>query len=106
VEQFSWDDVPHEEVSPMISRQAIHTPYITMARIDFKRGGSAPSHHHANDQVTTVVSGKLQLEIEGVKLTLIPGNVVRVPGNVPHAAEALEDTIVLDVFTPPRADWQ
>lgn len=106
MEQYSWDQISAVEVRPFITRQVIHTPYMTMARMVFKRGSSAPLHHHANEQVTTVLSGKLRLEIEGVTLTLGPGNVVRVPGNVPHAAEALEDTTVVDVFTPPRTDWK
>ncbi len=106
MEQYRWDDVPHEEVSPMISRQVIHTPYMTLARITFKRGGIAPLHHHENDQVTTILSGKLQLEIEGEKAVFSPADVVRVPGDVPHAAQALEETVVMDVFTPARSDWQ
>ena len=80
MEQYLWDDVPREQVSPTISRQLIHTPHTTMARIFFKKGSSAPLHHHINEQVTNVLSGELQLEVEGVKETLVPGNVVRVPG--------------------------
>jgi quercetin dioxygenase-like cupin family protein len=106
MDRYRWDDVPRVQVSPMVSRQVIHTPHVTLARITFQRGADAPLHRHAHEQVTNILSGKLELEVDGVKMTLGPGDVVCVPGDVLHAAEALEDTIVLDVFSPARSDWQ
>jgi quercetin dioxygenase-like cupin family protein len=106
MDHYRWDEVPRVEVSPMVSRQVIHTPYATLARISFKRGACAPLHRHLHEQLTNILSGKLQLDVDGVKVTLEPGQVLRVPGDVPHSAEALEDTLVLDVFTPARSDWK
>jgi quercetin dioxygenase-like cupin family protein len=106
VEQYSWDCVPEVEVSSMIRRQAIHTPSLTLARIVFQKGAVVPLHQHVNEQLTTIVSGKLQLEVQGSKVALGPGEVARLPSDVPHAAEALEDTIVIDVFIPPMSQWR
>jgi quercetin dioxygenase-like cupin family protein len=106
VEQYSWDRVRQEEVSPMIRRQVIHTPSLTMTRIVFQKGAVVPLHHHVNEQLTTVVSGRLQLEVLGSKTALGPGGIARLPSDVPHAAEALEDTVVIDVFTPPMSQWR
>ena len=106
MEHYSWDHVPQVEVSPMIRRQAIHTPSLTLARIVFQKGAIVPLHQHVNEQLTTVASGRLRLEVLGSKMALGPGEIARLPSNVPHAAEALEDTVVIDVFTPPMSQWQ
>lgn len=106
MEQYSWDRVPIEQMNAFINRQVIHTPYLTMVRIHFKRGALVPAHQHIHEQLTSVVSGRLKIEMDGDSTVLGPGDVARLPPNVPHAAEALDDTLVIDVFTPARTDWQ
>ena len=106
MELYNWDRIPQQKMDSMITRQMIHTPFLTMVRIAFKQGAVVPRHQHVNEQMTWVVSGKLQLEVEESKTTLGPGDIARVLPDVPHAAEALEDTVAIDVFTPARSDWQ
>jgi quercetin dioxygenase-like cupin family protein len=106
MERYTWDETPREDMSPLITRQVIHTPALTMLRGTFKQGAVIALHQHLHEQITTVLSGKLRLEISGEATVLGPGELVRIPSDVPHTAEALEDTVVLDVFTPARTDWQ
>jgi quercetin dioxygenase-like cupin family protein len=106
MEQYSWHHTPEEALSPLITRQVIHTPALTMLRGTFKQGAVLPLHHHVHEQLTTVLSGRLRLEVNGEVVVLGPGELARLPSDVPHAAEALEDTVILDVFTPARTDWQ
>lgn len=106
MEQYSWNCVPTEEMDPFVTRQVIHTPHLTMVRIHFKRGALVPLHQHVHEQLTNVMSGRLRIELAGESTVLVSGDIARLPSNVPHAAEALDDTLVIDVFTPARTDWQ
>lgn len=104
--QHSWNDIAPLEVTPGITRQLIHTASLTLARICFQKGAGLALHHHVHEQVTTVISGRLRLEVNGELIELGPGSVGCIASDVPHSVEALEDTLVLDVFTPARTDWQ
>jgi quercetin dioxygenase-like cupin family protein len=106
MERYDWEAVPKEAMGPLIVRQIIHTPDLTLVRGTFKRGAVVALHQHVHEQVTTVLSGRLRLEIDGEATVLTPGELARIPSNLPHVAEALDDTVVLDVFTPARTDWQ
>lgn len=106
MEHYNWDQVPQEEVSPLLSRQVVHTPSMTFLRATFRRGAVLPLHQHVHEQVTMLVSGRLRVEVAGDETVLGPGDIIRLPSNVPHLVEALEDSIGLDVFTPARTDWQ
>jgi quercetin dioxygenase-like cupin family protein len=106
MDQYNWERVSKEEMSPLISRQVIHTPALTLLRTTFTRGAVVALHQHVHEQVTTVLSGSLRLEVDGEAALLAPGGLARIPSGVPHMAEAMEDTVVLDVFTPARTDWQ
>jgi quercetin dioxygenase-like cupin family protein len=106
MQRYNWDTVPREAMGPLIVRQVIHTPDLTLLRGTFKQGAIVALHQHVHEQVTNVLSGRMRLEIEGEAAILTAGECARIPSNLPHAAEALEDTVVLDVFTPARTDWQ
>lgn len=77
-----------------------------MARFLLRKGCLIAQHSHHNEQVTTVLEGALKLAFPGQEVVARSGEVVCIPANLPHSAEALEDTQVLDVFTPTRADWE
>jgi quercetin dioxygenase-like cupin family protein len=106
MERYNWDAVPKQEMGPLIVRQIIHTPDLTLLRGTFRQGAVVALHQHMHEQVTTVLSGRLRLEINGEVTILNARELARIPSNLPHVAKALEDTIVLDVFTPARTDWQ
>jgi quercetin dioxygenase-like cupin family protein len=106
MEKYNWARVAQEEVSLLITRQVIHTPSLTMLRLNFRRGAVVALHRHVHEQVTSVVSGRLRLQVGEEMVEVGPGEVARVPSDVPHLAEAIEDTVAIDVFTPARTDWQ
>jgi quercetin dioxygenase-like cupin family protein len=100
-----WYEQPVEQLSDAIGRQMIHTQTMTIARITLAQGAVVPRHAHPNEQVATVLEGKLRFVIDGDEHVVGPGESVTLPGEVPHEVEALEDSIVLDVFSPVREDW-
>jgi quercetin dioxygenase-like cupin family protein len=82
----------------------IHTPRMTILRVSFKKGVATPAHQHIHEQVTMLTSGAMRFDLAGVPVLLNPGDLLPIPSNVPHGAEALEDSVLIDVFTPPRED--
>ncbi len=101
----NWKAVPTENLSPSIERQFISTEQITLARFHLKKGVVVPTHQHPNEQVAYIVQGALKFTLDGRDVTVRTGEALCIAPNVPHKAEALEDTVNVDVFTPPRADW-
>jgi quercetin dioxygenase-like cupin family protein len=103
-----WRDEPEERLSPTIGRRVLHTEDMTIAWITLAKGAVVPTHQHSNEQVATVIEGRLRFRIgpgDGEELIASAGESVPLPSNIPHWVEALEDTTVLDVFTPKRDDW-
>lgn len=105
---YRWSDVPQEQVTPLLGRRLITGERVMLASVDLARGCIVPRHAHVHEQLTYVLEGCLRLIVgeDGAEsYELRVGDVLHLPSNVPHAAEALEDTRVLDVFSPPREDW-
>jgi len=105
---FRWNDMPRERVTDMLSRRLITGKTMMLAHVYLKKGCIVPKHSHVNEQLTYVLEGCLRLWV-GEELDQVvdvkPGEVLLIPSNVPHKAEALEDTLDVDVFSPPRQDW-
>jgi len=76
-----------------------------LARVLLKKGCIVPLHSHVNEQLTYILEGALKFWIDGREIVVRPGQVLTIPPNMPHKAEALEDTVDLDIFHPPLADW-
>jgi quercetin dioxygenase-like cupin family protein len=102
---ISWTAVELEDLNPLLQRQMIVGQNIMVARILLKKGCVVPEHSHLNEQVTYVLEGALKFWIDGKEIVVNTGDVLAIPPHMPHKAEALVDTVDLDVFTPPRADW-
>ncbi len=100
-----WDRITTESLSPLFERQFVVGEHMMVARVLLKKGCIVPMHSHVNEQVTHIQSGALQFTINGEQLTVGPGEWLLIPPDVPHSAVALEDTVDIDVFTPPREDW-
>ena len=100
-----WADEPIEELTPLIGRQVVHTETMTVASIHLRAGAVVPTHEHPNEQVATVLEGRLRFVVGGEEQEVTAGESMFVPGGVPHEVEALEDSLVLDVFSPVRDDW-
>ena len=100
-----WSDILAEQINPSIARQFITADRVTVARFELKRGASVPRHAHENEQVSYIVSGALRFILEGREIVVRGGELLQIPPNVPHAAEAVEDTLAIDMFSPIRQDW-
>jgi quercetin dioxygenase-like cupin family protein len=98
-------DLAVEEVNPLLDRQIVSGERSMLARIILRKGCIVPQHSHDNEQITYVLEGALKFVIEGREIVVGAGEVLVIPSQVPHCAEALEDTIDLDLFCPPRVDW-
>lgn len=104
-----WADVPVEPMNAMLTRQFITGSQAMIARIELKKGAVVPRHSHANEQIAWIVEGALVFVLgepgAEKRVTVRAGEVLVIPGGLPHAAEALEDTVDYDLFAPPRQDW-
>ena len=100
-----WDEIALEKVTEMISRKFVTGDRETLAQVYLKRGAVVPMHSHESEQMTYVLQGALKFLINGEEITVREGEVLHIPSWVEHQAEALEDTLDVDVFTPPRQDW-
>jgi quercetin dioxygenase-like cupin family protein len=100
-----WNTVELEDLNPLLQRQLVVGEDIMVARVLLKKGCIVPLHSHFNEQVTYILEGALKFWIDGKEIVVNAGEVLTIPRNMPHKAEALEDTVDLDVFNPPRADW-
>ena len=102
----SFDSIPLEHLNPLIDRQFVYGERTMLARVLLRKGAIVPTHSHENEQITYILAGALRFTMgDGRVLTVSAGQVLVIPSNMPHQAEALEDTVDLDVFSPPRADW-
>jgi quercetin dioxygenase-like cupin family protein len=100
-----WHTIPLEELNPLLQRQFVVGQDIMLARVLLKKGCIVPEHSHHNEQLTYILDGALKFWIGGKEIVVHSGEVLCIPAHMPHKAEALEDTVDLDVFNPPRADW-
>jgi len=100
-----WHTVELEDLKPLLQRQFVVGQAIMVARVLMKKGCIIPLHSHHNEQFTYVLEGALKFWIDGKEIVVNAGEVLTIPPYMPHQAEALEDTVDLDIFHPPRADW-
>ena len=100
-----WKDVEREKLNPLIDREMVVGDQVMLARVLMKKGAHVPLHHHHNEQVTYILEGALKFAIDGKEVVVRAGEVLCIPSNMPHEAWALEETVDLDVFNPPREDW-
>jgi quercetin dioxygenase-like cupin family protein len=108
VRHFRWTDMPKERVTDTISRRLVTGERLMLAHVYLDKGAVVPKHSHENEQITYIVEGALRFwigEDQQEEIIVRAGEVLTIPSNVPHKAEALENTLDVDVFTPPRADW-
>jgi quercetin dioxygenase-like cupin family protein len=100
-----WSTVDLEDLNPLLQRQFVVGNDIMVARVLMKKGCIIPLHSHHNEQFTYILEGALKFWIDGKEIVVNAGEVLTIPPHMPHKAEALVDTVDLDVFNPPRADW-
>src|SRR4051812_24093900 len=105
---YRWDDVRREELSPTIGRRIITGDRMMIAQVFLAKDAVVPKHSHENEQITYILQGTLRFflgEDGGEVVDVHAGEVLTIPSHLPHEALALEDTLDVDVFNPPRQDW-
>lgn len=105
LKHFRWDDLERDQVNPLFERQLVVGENVMLSRIRLRKGALVPLHQHENEQISYMLEGALKFVIDGREVIVKAGEVLCIPPNMPHSAEALEDTLDLDIFYPPRADW-
>ena len=102
---FSWDTVRTEVMNAKIWRKVISGERAMVAQVFIAKGAVVPTHQHESEQLTYIMEGSLEFDLEGRRVVVRKGEVLHIPSNVPHRAVALEDTLDLDIFSPIRVDW-
>ncbi len=108
VRHFRWEDLPRERVTDKLERRIITGDAMMLAHVYLEKGCIVPKHQHTNEQLTYILEGALRFRIgeDGAEeIVDAAGEVLHIPSNVWHEAEALEDTLDVDIFDPPREDW-
>jgi quercetin dioxygenase-like cupin family protein len=105
VQHVRLAEMPTEHLNPLLERQFVAGEKSMLARLILRAGCVVPLHSHENEQITYILEGALKFSLQGKEVVVRAGEILVIPSNVPHSAEALEDTVDLDVFCPPRADW-
>jgi quercetin dioxygenase-like cupin family protein len=106
--RYRWEDLPKEMLKPDLGRRLISTERMMLAHVYLEKGCLVPMHSHENEQLTYILEGALRFwlgeDAEEV-VDVAAGEVLHIPSNLPHKAEALETTLDVDIFCPPRQDW-
>jgi quercetin dioxygenase-like cupin family protein len=106
---FRWEEMPKEAVTEAISRRLVTGERMMLAHVYLDEGTVVPRHAHDNEQLTYILEGALRFSVgeagDDREVVVRAGEVLHLPPRVPHEAEALEDTLDVDVFSPPREDW-
>jgi quercetin dioxygenase-like cupin family protein len=105
---YCWEEMPREALSPLIGRRLISTERMMLAHVYLEKGAVVPWHSHENEQLTYILEGTLRFWLgddQGEVVDVAAGEVLHIPSQLPHKAEALEKVLDVDIFCPPRSDW-
>lgn len=107
IQLYNWDEMQTEELSPVIHRKMLWGERVMLSHVILKKGSVVPTHSHDNEQFSYIISGRMRFWVgeDEEEIFIKAGEVLHLPSNIPHGAETLEDTVSLDVFSPPRQDW-
>jgi quercetin dioxygenase-like cupin family protein len=102
---YQWANLPQTPMAPQIQRRLVSGEKVMVVEVTLEQGAVVPAHYHPHEQMSCILSGKLEFDINGDKRVVCGGEIVHLPSNVSHGVVALADTVVLDVFSPPREDF-
>lgn len=102
---YRWSEIPPEPMNPLVTRQYFVGTHTMVARLVLKKGAKVPEHHHFHEQISQVTEGALEFRIGGETTVVRAGEAFCIPPHAPHAVVALEDSVAIDIFNPPRQDW-
>lgn len=103
-----WDAMPRERLNDKLERRYITGQHVTLAHFNLAQGCLVPTHQHESEQFSFVLQGCLRFRLGadgGEVVEVRGGEVLLIPSGLPHSAEALEDSVVSDAFSPIRGDW-
>lgn len=102
-----WDELPLDHVNATFDRRLVSGEHVTIAQVFLAPGGGAPRHTHENEQFSYIMKGTLRFWIgdDEKVVDVRAGEILHLPPNVPHRAEAVDEVFAIDVFSPPRWDW-
>ena len=106
--RYRWEDMAKEQLKPDLHRRLISAERMMLAHVYMEKGCIVPKHTHENEQLTYILEGVLRFWLgddESEIVDVAAGEVLHIPSNLPHKAEALERTLDVDIFCPPRQDW-
>jgi quercetin dioxygenase-like cupin family protein len=102
----SEQENPWIDIAPGIKRQTIAAgPTMYQMRAELAAGSRLPEHTHPQEQIAHVIKGRMKLIVSGKAHELAAGDAFYLASNVPHGVETIEDTTVIDTFSPPRDDY-
>lgn len=104
----AWDDIEWEQLSPLIERKLVTGERVMLAHVLLHKDAHVPRHSHDNEQFTYILKGALRFTLgeNGEEEVIVrEGQTLHIPPNLPHEAWAIEETLDMDVFSPPRQDW-
>jgi unsaturated pyranuronate lyase len=106
---YRWEELPLEQLKPDLGRRLLTGERMMLAQVYLQQGAIVPRHEHDNEQLTYILEGTLRLWLgpddDEEMFDVRAGEVLHIPPNVPHRAEALENTLDVEIFCPPREDW-
>ncbi len=108
IRPIRWEDLPRERLNAQLERRIITGEKAMLTHVYLQKGCVVPMHQHENEQITYILEGSMHFwfhTTDAVPVLIRAGEVFVIPANVPHQAEALADTLDVDIFAPPRADW-
>ena len=100
-----WSEIEPEQMNPLVTRQYVVGTNTMLARIVLKKGARVPQHSHFHEQICHVVEGALEFRVDGKPVAVRAGEILCIPPHLLHEVLALEDSVALDIFNPPRQDW-
>jgi quercetin dioxygenase-like cupin family protein len=100
-----FSDLKEEWLNPKLSRRIISGNNEMLGYIILLKGCVVPPHKHVSEQITVILKGALKFTINGIDTIVKEEEVLVIPPNIEHTAIAMEDTLDLDCFSPPRQDW-
>jgi len=102
---LTWESMQKEVVNDKLSRRLVNGEKVMVAQLFLAKGCVVPTHQHESEQISMIVEGALKFELEGREVIVRAGQVLVIPSQAPHRAEALEDSRAFDLFSPIRRDW-
>ncbi len=102
---YKWDDMPQTEMTPQIRRRVVSGEKVMSVQFIINKGAVISEHKHPHEQISHMISGAVEFDVAGEKRIIRGGEVLHIPSNVPHSAVALEDSVNIEIFSPPREDF-